>query len=100
MSSNERLPDPDHDRRAELHDRHAAFPQDLTGLNPASEVLAERCLTGREAAEVDDSPHPCAPRRFAEVAGRDPILFQVVAVGAHGVHEVVGDVDAGKRAVE
>ena len=63
-------------------------------------MLAERSVTCGEAAKVDDSTNIRAARRVAEIPGRDTILFEVVAVGAHRVNEVVGDVDAGQGAIE
>ena len=100
ISSNDRLPGPDDDRRAELHDRDAAFSQHLAGLDPAAEMLAERLVARREAAEVDDPANPCPPRRFAKIVGGDAIGVAVVAVGPHGVHQVIGHVDARQRAIE
>ena len=91
---------PDHDRRAELHDRYSAFSQHLARLDPAPEMLAERFFTRGEAAEVHDSPNPRPPRRFAKIAGGHAILFEVVAVCAHGVHEVIGHVDSREGAIE
>jgi hypothetical protein len=53
-------------------------------------VFAERLVACGEAAEVHDSSNARPPRRIAEVAGGHAILFEVVAVCAHGVHEVIG----------
>ena len=93
-------PGPDDDRRAKFHDRDAAFSQRLAGLDPALEMLAERLVARREATEVDDPANPSPPRRFAKIAGGDAIRFTVVAVCAHGVHQVIGHVDARERAIE
>jgi hypothetical protein len=63
-------------------------------------MLAERIVACGEAAEVHDSPNPRPPRRVAKVAGGHAILFEVVAVCAHGVHEVIGHVDSREGAIE
>ena len=91
---------PDHDGRAKFHDGDSAFAQHLPGLDPALEMLAEHLVARGEAAEVHDSPNPRPPRRVAKIAGGHAILFEVVAVCAHGVHEVIGHVDSGERAIE
>ena len=91
---------PDHDGRAKFHDGDSAFAQHLPGLDPALEMLAERLVARGEAAEVHDSPNPGPPRRVAKIAGGHAILFEVVAVCAHGVHEVIGHVDSREGAIE
>ena len=93
-------PGPDHDGRAKFHDRDSAFSQHLAGLDPAPEMLAERLVARCEAAEVHDPANPGAPRRVAEIAGGDAIRFAVVAVRPHGVHQVIGHVDAREGAIE
>ena len=69
-------PGPDHDGRAKFHDRDSAFAQHLAGLDPALEMLAERLVARREAAEVDDPANPRPPRRFAKIAGGHAIRFR------------------------
>ena len=91
---------PDYDRGAELHDRDPAGSQRLARLDPALEMLAERLVACGEAAEVDDPPNPRPPRRVAKIAGGHAIRFEVVAVCAHGVHEVIGHVDSREGAIE
>ena len=39
-------------------------------------------------------------RGFAEMTGGDAIRFAVIAVRPHGVHQVIGDIDAHQRALE
>jgi hypothetical protein len=63
-------------------------------------MLAERLVPCREATEVDNATNPSPPRRLAKILSGDPIGVAVVAVGPHGVHEVVGHVDVRQRAVE
>jgi hypothetical protein len=62
--------------------------------------LLNTSLPGCEAAEVHDSPNPRPPRRFAKIAGGHAIGFEVVAVCPHGVHLVIGHVDAGEGVIE
>ena len=93
-------PGPDHDGRAKFHDGDSAFAQHLPGLDPALEMFAEHLVARGEAAEVHDSPNPGLPRRLAKIAGGHAILFEVVAVCAHGVHEVIGHVDSREGAIE
>ena len=63
-------------------------------------MLAEHLVTRCEAAEVHDSPNPRPPRRFAKIAGGHEIRFEVVAVCPHGVHQVIGHVDASEGVIE
>ena len=100
ISSNDRLPDP---MTTDARNSTTGTPlvsQRLAGLDPALEMLAERLVARREAAEVDDPANPRPPRRFAKIAGGDAIGVAVVAVGPHGVHQVIGHVDARQRAIE
>ena len=90
----------DHDGRAKFHDGDSAFAQHLPGLNPALEMFAEHLIARGKAAEVHDSPNPGLPRRVAKIAGGHAILFEVVAVCTHGVHEVIGYVDSRESAIE
>ena len=63
-------------------------------------MFAERLDARREAAEIDDLANPGPPGCFAKIVGGDAIGVTVVAVGPHGVHQVIGHVDAAQRAVE
>jgi len=63
-------------------------------------MLAEYLVARRETTEVHDPASPGAPRCFAEMTGSDAIGLAVVAVRPHGVHEVIGHIDARQRAIE
>ena len=67
----------------------------LRDLLAAAQVLGVAAL---QAAEVDDAPHAGGARGPREGLGARAVALREVAVAAaHGVHEVVGDVDAVER---
>ena len=90
----------DHDRRAELDDRHAARSERLAGFETALEMLAQRAIVVREPAQVDDATHARTPCRVAKRPRGCDIGFLIVAVGTHRVHEVIRRVDASQCGTE
>ena len=85
-------PGADHDGGPELHRLGTLGRQDAADLPAAPKVGREFALA--EAAEIDDPPDSPLPRGAGEVAGAGPVLLLEVAGRSHGVHEVVGGVDA------
>ena len=66
-------------------------------IEPAPGNVAE---PPKAAPPMPDAPNPRPPCCFAKIVGGRAICFTVVAVRSHGVHQVVGHVDARQRAIE
>ena len=94
---------PQDHRRLEHRRRDAAREQDLADLLAAGQVRGEVLALGAgrvQAAEVDDAPDPGLARRPAEHPRGPPVRRLELRAGAQGVHQVVGDVDAGEGAAQ
>ena len=88
-------PGADHDGGPELHHLGPFGRQDAADLLAAPQVRRE--FAPAEATEIDDPPDSPLPRGAGEVPGAGPVLLLEVAGCPHGVHEVVGGVDAVQR---
>ena len=85
----------DDDGRPQHGHRHAVLAQQRLDLAARAEVGGEVLVLPAEAAEVDDPLDAGLRGGGAEVPGGLRVLLDEV-VAVEGVHQVVGDVDAGQ----
>ena len=85
----------DHDGGAKLGHGHARGAQDVAHVLPRGQMRRQLRLAGAEPAEVDDPLHAGLAGRRAEVRGGALVaLLEAARALGHGVHQVVGHLDA------
>ena len=86
--------------RAQHHRGDLTAQQDLPDLLAGGHVRGELLALGMDAAEVDDPPHVGVLRGGGEGARTLPVALGEAATPAHGVDQVVGDVDPVQRGLQ